>query len=264
MLPLVKVLADAKLLNFLHNDADVVANDFAENFVDHRHGRFAAYVIAEFGLDHAKRALDVGADGRPDCVHGRDACAVPCEPLVKIVRELGLPRGALENPYYFANKAIINVTAQHQREFGLTDPIDFIFDDQSEKTKIRDAWKFYVNGRITSDVRALTGAEPVFLNGIDHPALQAADLYAWWLRKAWNERGIDAFLHRSPFPWKINRDFPQFLMAFNEKDLRVELEKIRDLMIQSAQMATYQITVTFTGLNDQKYGRDFGCLALWP
>ncbi|HEX4053303.1 MAG TPA: hypothetical protein VHX86_03470 [Tepidisphaeraceae bacterium] len=39
--------------------ADVVADDFAENFTDHRHVGFSADVIAEFGLYHREHGLDI-------------------------------------------------------------------------------------------------------------------------------------------------------------------------------------------------------------
>lgn len=53
--------ADPKLVRFLDQTANIVADDLAENFIDHRHVRFAAHVIAELRLDHRERGLDVAA-----------------------------------------------------------------------------------------------------------------------------------------------------------------------------------------------------------
>ena len=139
------------------------------------------------------------------------AFAIPIAPLAKVCDESGFPQSnSIRNPYYLAVKGVINCTAQHQHQFGLTEPIDFIFDNQGEGAKIRDAWDAYVNGQITPEVLALTGEEPQFLSDARHLPLQAADLYAWWLRRAWTEGGMDAFLHKWPFPWSIKRDFPRF------------------------------------------------------
>jgi Protein of unknown function (DUF3800) len=179
------------------------------------------------------------------------AFAVPIEPLVKVCDELGFPPDSpIRNPYYLASKGIINCTAQYQHELGIKEPIDFIFDSQTEQEKVRQAWDAYVNGQITTEVRALTGEKPLFLDDKKHPPLQAADIYAWWLREAWEKGGMDAFLHKWPFPWKINRDFRRFLMALDEGDIRTELTKLRQLMIEAGAWPgpRYQLTVKFGGL----------------
>ena len=44
---------------FLDEHADVVADDLAQDLVNHRHRRLVAHVIAELGLDHRECGLDV-------------------------------------------------------------------------------------------------------------------------------------------------------------------------------------------------------------
>jgi hypothetical protein len=47
-----KLYFDAQLMRFLNEYADVMADQLAEYLIDHRDGRLAAHMIAEFGLDH--------------------------------------------------------------------------------------------------------------------------------------------------------------------------------------------------------------------
>jgi hypothetical protein len=54
-----KCRTDTEFVHLLNHTADVVADDFAQHFVDHGHVRFAANVIAELGLDHRERGLHV-------------------------------------------------------------------------------------------------------------------------------------------------------------------------------------------------------------
>lgn len=181
------------------------------------------------------------------------AMAIPVAPLLKVCDELGYdPDSEMRNPYFLASKGIINCTAQCQREFGITEPIDFIFDRQTEERQILHAWDYYVEGRIPPEVRALTGERPQFLDDKKHPPLQAADIYAWWLRKAWENGGMDAFLRDWPFPWRSLRpNFPRFVAALNEDDIRSELS--RAVGLKKAGVVPYRLSVTFGGLktNDQ-------------
>ena len=50
---------DSKFVGFLDQATNVVADDFAENFIDHRHIGLAANVIAELRFDHREHGLDV-------------------------------------------------------------------------------------------------------------------------------------------------------------------------------------------------------------
>ena len=46
---------------FLNEHADVVADDLAQDFVDHRDRSLAVHGIAELGLDHGEVGLDIAA-----------------------------------------------------------------------------------------------------------------------------------------------------------------------------------------------------------
>jgi hypothetical protein len=150
--------------------------------------------------------------------------------LGRVVDELRLP-DSLRNPYYAACKAIINVTAQHHVGLGFDpkDPVDFIFDEQSEKDKVIDGWRSGYRDSVSDDVRAITGKDPIFRNDEKFLPLQAADIYAWWSRKRWEEHGTIA-LPSLPFPWSIKRDVRRLVMEFSEADLRAELIKVRRML----------------------------------
>jgi len=60
--------------------------------------------------------------------------------------------------------------------------IDFFFDDHSNKNKIRKMWDSYMDAR-EPEKRALYGDEPRFEDDRAFLPLQAADLWAWWVRK---------------------------------------------------------------------------------
>jgi uncharacterized protein DUF3800 len=178
------------------------------------------------------------------------AFAIPVAPLQKVCDVFGFPGDSpVRNPYYMAAKGIINVTAQHQHTFGLHEPINFIFDQQTEEERVRRARDSYVNGRITPEIKALTGEKPLFLDDTKHAPLQAADIYAWWLRKAWEKGGQDAFLHQWPFPWTSKRELPCFMAALNEHDIRAELLKLLELLAEDRRSPAFRLTVTFGRLN---------------
>ena len=61
---------------------------------------------------------------------------------------------------------------------------------------------------------------------------------------------MGAYLNKWPFPWTEKcKHFPRFVMAFDEYDIRVEMERIRDLRAQLL-APRIQITVTFGELKD--------------
>lgn len=70
----------------------------------------------------------------------------------------------------------------------LSEKIDFIFDNHSEKKQILDAWDGYLAARPEA-IRNWYGATPRFEDDQDFLPLQAADLIAWWIRK-WHEQGM--------------------------------------------------------------------------
>lgn len=99
--------------------------------------------------------------------------------------------GFWANPYLVATRCLLDVfhVNKHKIEkyVPLDQPVDFIFDEQSEKKIIREAWDRYLDGK-PPDLRNLYGSTPRFENDRKFLALQAADFWAWWVRE-WVESG---------------------------------------------------------------------------
>jgi hypothetical protein len=156
------------------------------------------------------------------------SCVVRTSDLVRIVRSIEWPSymrdtDAFENPYYFAFRAIIDCLAQHQERLKLDEPIDFVFDEDGEKKhtlKYFDRMKWFSSPQI----KRLLGNRPIYRNDSTTPQLQAADLYAWWIRK-WELDGVKDAVEKLPFPWTVRKQIPRLNMEFSEVDFRIEFEK---------------------------------------
>jgi hypothetical protein len=156
------------------------------------------------------------------------SCCVRTAELVKAVRDFPWPpriinRATLQNPYYFAFKAITDVLAQHQTDLGIHESVDFIFDDESEKSRLTGIWDM-LKLSSSPEFRKNMGAEPIWRKDEEALPLQAADLYAWWVRKWEAEQRVD-WLRDLPFPWGMQRDLRRFHIWYGEKDFLVEFEK---------------------------------------
>lgn len=126
---------------------------------------------SEEALEHAKWHYYTIRDH----VQGAVAMVVPIEPLKRVVEKTGLT--AISNPYIWAIKGIINLTAQHQTDWGVKGSIDFIFDERSEKRQVREGWEVYM-ATVPEKIRAVTGRDPIFENDERVLPLQAADMWA--------------------------------------------------------------------------------------
>ncbi len=113
--------------------------------------------------------------------------------------------------------------AQYQGELGIDEPIDFVFDDESEKTRLAGMWDM-LKLSSSPEIRRNMGGEPIFRKDEKVLPLQAADLYAWWVRK-WEADRVSGWIKDLPFPWGKQRDIRRLHVEFGEKDFLVEFEK---------------------------------------
>jgi hypothetical protein len=156
------------------------------------------------------------------------SCVIYTSDLVKIIRESSLPTIAkekLQNPYYLAFKAVIEQVARHQFLMRMTEPIDFIFDNQSEKGALIDSWELF-KFAASSRIRPLLGDTPAFRNDETVMPLQAADLYAWWVLKWHREGDANAGVRDLKFSWPAQRKINRFHMEYSEPVLRAGFEGI--------------------------------------
>jgi len=95
--------------------------------------------------------------------------------------------GDWENPYYALFRGLIDGFHTNRElvkeDVALDEPVDFIFDDKTEKAVILSQWESYLSYR---DVRRYYGATPRFESDQISLPLQAADLWAWQVRE-WYE-----------------------------------------------------------------------------
>lgn len=157
--------------------------------------------------------------------------------------------GRYANPYYIAFRCLMDKfhIARHENEadFPIKEPIDFIFDERTDAEAIMVGWSDYIKNR-KEEVKKYYGATPVFKNDREFLPLQAADLYAWWVRK-WYMEGT---------PEKIRAfDFGAFTreegvrkhlvvdIAFNEENLVKNLMQTVRLQIGS-DYAIYDVNVS--------------------
>jgi hypothetical protein len=129
----------------------------------------------------------------------------------------------LSNPYYFAFKAIMDVLAQHHETLKLKEPVDFVFDDESEKSNTVKYWRLI---KASSDPKFAKwmGDSLIYCDDKTTIPLQAADLYAWWILK-WQRDGNDDWARDLPFPWVIKRDIPRLAMSFSKRDFLIEFSR---------------------------------------
>lgn len=175
--------------------------------------------------------------------------------LSKVVESYGLP-DTLKNPYHMASKAVINLAAQEHEGLGFhrDDSVDFIFDRQSESDQLLEAWRGgqgYRNS-VPTDVREVTGNDPIFRDSKIFLPLQAADLCAWWYRKRWENYGT-ILMDGLPFPWEIKRDYRRLLIEPSEEDMHEAMRRVRR-ELDAFVFAHARVTVT-AGYGDDAAGQ---------
>jgi hypothetical protein len=114
----------------------------------------------------------------------------------KHLKTLALPyaRDAAEHPYFLCfYHLILSVAALHS--LAVPEPCDFIFDEQSSLGEHALNWwgMFKQNAKTVSntDFTPFLGSPPLFRNEKQFKPLQAADFYAWHLRRRiWQNKAL--------------------------------------------------------------------------
>jgi hypothetical protein len=125
--------------------------------------------------------------------------------------------GALSNPYYVTLRCLLDMFHLTRDQIADVIPIDeqinFIFDYRDEKKTILSIWDEYLQAR-PGDVKKCYGATPRFEDDEKFLPLQSADLWAWWVRKWYNEGTPEKILVG---------DFCEFNPKETRKHVRVEM-----------------------------------------
>lgn len=136
------------------------------------------------------------------------------------VPELQIDWGFLNNPYEFAFRSLMDMfhsyREQAQEVIPLEEKVDFIFDEHNKSKMIDKIWDDYMSQR-PEETRKYYGSHPRFKNDKEALPLQAADLWAWWVRK-WTEDGTPEQQEMPDFgAWKAHRNHhPKLHISMNE------------------------------------------------
>jgi hypothetical protein len=158
----------------------------------------------------------------------------------------------LAEPYFASFRALMDHFHARRREMERNTPelppdaaIDFYFDEHTDKKKVRAMWDGYM-GRRPPEQRRLFGNEPRFENDRRFLPLQAADLWAWWVRKWCQEsRGPDA-IQRLDFGghWQ-GTGYPP----------RIHIEMNEDQWVTALAAVAADNVPPYTAIKDRKTGR---------
>ena len=179
------------------------------------------------------------------------SCIIPVDELRQAVRQFNWPSymisvEKIEDPYFFAWKATIDMLAQEHASMGLREQIDFVFGDQAEKDAIRAHWARY-KLPIATETDQFTENDPLFCSAEDSLPLQAADFWAWWVRE-WEENGVPDGVARLEFSssgssWNGEGDIPRPSMRFSKDDFKKEFARsIDNISIYVASLSDQQIS----------------------
>jgi hypothetical protein len=188
-------------------------------------------------------ALSVSVWFRPrDLIRAFNRLQVPNRPLAFLpsVRHFHVAfYGLLEN--------LVGASAEIEEVRSLLDlPIDFYFDEQSERKPIIESWRDYVE-RQGSTFRDFVRGDPKFEKDHEFLPLQAADFWAWWVRE-WHAAGTPEQMHMPDFgPFAAKRKghvkadielTEETMISVFKKSIRAQLEPDERI---------YDITFTLNG-----------------
>lgn len=133
----------------------------------------------------------------------------------------------LDTPYLMAFFRIMSEMARYQREHGLSEPVNFIFDQRKSATearRVRRGWEGYK--KFAPDfVRHLIGTEPVFEDDKKVLPLQAADLLAWHERMALRSVRLHARAHVHS-TWDILKAVPAIEWEWTKTKMQEFLDRV--------------------------------------
>jgi len=105
-----------------------------------------------------------------------------------------------------------------QRRLPSERPIDFYFDKESSSSEIYDVWERFVATR-PENIRHLYGSMPRFEDDEIFLPLQAADFWAWWVRKGAEDGNLQQIGNADFGVWKGRNNIMAMVMRASEDQL---------------------------------------------
>jgi len=127
------------------------------------------------------------------------------------------------DPYYHALCSVISGIARMQIDRGVSEKIDFIFDEKRRhEPRIRNAW-YPIAENQPPEMRQIISSSPLFLDDKDVLPLQAADMAAWHRRQSWRQVVSDTAARR------YNRwETPVLPLVYTEKAVSENFQRMTD------------------------------------
>jgi hypothetical protein len=138
------------------------------------------------------------------------SCTLRRVDLERAKKRIWVPHAAInwgyaDNAYRFSFRNLLDTFHAKRAIFGNVlsenQPVDFIFDERSEKAPILSEWEGFKEMQIAKGFTQY-GATPRFEDDYKFLPLQAADLWAWWVRQAWHSSTGENKIYEDDFPVK--------------------------------------------------------------
>ncbi len=160
----------------------------------------------------------------------------------------GIDWGKFTIPYNFAYRALMDTF--HSRRDELTqwiplhDEVNFIFDEIAHQKLILETWGDYLKDR-PKEYRQRYGDAPRFLDDKKCPPLQAADFFAWWCRKCYEEKAPREVRHGNfdGLRTKGEKNFLGIEISYDQERIVSELKRLVRSQIKPAE-AIYDLKPT--------------------
>jgi len=147
----------------------------------------------------------------------------------------------LRSPYVLAFSHLIIFVLRLRAEGKLTDPVDFVFDEQGKQLgQALEIWKF-CTARMSPEMAAMIGTPPISRNDKKWPPLQAADFAAWQIRRQF-DMPVPSRLASSVHLARDHGFEPKIMVEYLDRHY---LESIRD-GIDAKNLATLSADVRST------------------
>ncbi len=134
----------------------------------------------------------------------------------------------MDDPYVFLMDETILATHYWMKERGLHEPVEFIFDRQLKKEAFITAKFAKLQEEMPDELRPMIRGTPLFKDDLDNPPLQAADLLAWHVRRAYVDlKAGGTITLTAALPFIFQKDRRRFHFK-NEESLRKRLDRLRE------------------------------------
>jgi len=140
-------------------------------------------------------------------------------------------RAELSNPWHYAVSAMLWGYASNRHNvpsLPQAEPIEFIFDEATEKWLLAQAWEQFK--ALNPKEAPLMGPMPVFRSDLEYLPLQAADMFAWWVRHWQRNRLMGAEIYQCQYSWPRESQMPWTHIATTKEHISRRLREIRNSM----------------------------------